>query len=34
MNNNMNKNLTNKIEDIVLFAVALTVLLLMIIHWR
>ena len=34
MDNSMNKNSLGKIEDIVLFAISLTVLLLMIIHWR
>lgn len=34
MDNNMNKNLPKKIEDIALFAISLTVLLIMIIHWR
>jgi len=34
MYNSMNKNRLGKIENIVLFAISLTVLVLMIIHWR
>ena len=34
MYNSMNKSRLGKIENIVLFAISLTVLVLMIIHWR
>ncbi len=34
MDNSMNKNPLGKIEDIVLFAISLTILLLMLFHWR
>ena len=34
MYNSANKNLSEKIEDIVLFAISLTILILMILHWK
>ena len=34
MSNSAYKNLSEKIEDIVLFAISLTILILMILHWK